>query len=148
MLRLMWQVRELAHDCLALIFPLAILALSESSGTFGRLIGSRIALYWGRVSYSLYMTHNVTLWILKALSPVRQEGAGILQFSIYIASISAVAIFTYHFVEEPCRKWMRAQGSPAAAVQPNQGDSTAAASGKRVHRSIRHHFSGCIIHRP
>jgi peptidoglycan/LPS O-acetylase OafA/YrhL len=124
MLILMWQVRELAHDCLALIFPLAILALSESSGTFGRLIGSRIALYWGRVSYSLYMTHNVTLWILKALSPVRQEGAGILQFSIYIASISAVAIFTYHFVEEPCRKWMRAQGSPAAAVQPNQGDST------------------------
>jgi peptidoglycan/LPS O-acetylase OafA/YrhL len=113
MLIIMWEVRQLTHDWLALIFPLVVLTVSESSGTFGRLVGSRVAVYWGRVSYSLYMTHNVTLWILKALLPVRQQGAGILQLFVYIVSISAVAILTYQFVEEPCRKWMRTPGNPA-----------------------------------
>jgi peptidoglycan/LPS O-acetylase OafA/YrhL len=107
---LLWEFRHIAPDWLALIFPFVIFAVAASSGAFKGLLGSRIAVYWGRVSYSLYMTHNVTLWILKAFLPVRNGGAGMVVFSVYIVSISVVAIFTYHFVEEPCRTWMRAQG--------------------------------------
>jgi peptidoglycan/LPS O-acetylase OafA/YrhL len=118
---LLWELRYIAPDWLALIFPFVILAVAESSGVFERLLGSRIAVYWGRVSYSLYMTHNVTLWILKVVLPVRRDGAGVTVFSIYIVSISIVAILTYHFVEEPCRAWMRAQGRHESTCAANAG---------------------------
>jgi peptidoglycan/LPS O-acetylase OafA/YrhL len=116
---LVWEYRRLAPDWLALVFPFVILAVAESSGFFGRLLGSKIAVYWGRVSYSLYMTHNVTLWLLKAFLPVHSGGAGILLFFVYIASISVVAVLTYHFVEEPARKWMRARNRGAAGFVSN-----------------------------
>ncbi len=104
---LVWEVPHVAPDWLAMSFPLVILAVAESSGVFERVVGSRAAVYWGRVSYSLYMTHNVTLWLLKALLPVHQSDSRIPLFFVYMASVSAVAIATYHLVEEPCRKWMR-----------------------------------------
>lgn len=104
---LLHGLRYIAPDWLALIFPLVILTLAESTGTLARIVDSRAAVYWGKVSYSLYMTHNVTLWILKARVPAPQGGAGILLFSVYFASIAVIAILTYHFVEEPCRAWMR-----------------------------------------
>jgi peptidoglycan/LPS O-acetylase OafA/YrhL len=107
---LIWRVRHIAPDWLALFFPFLILAVAESSGQFERLLGSKIAVYWGRVSYSLYMTHSVTLWILKARLPVPKNGASPMVFSVYCATISVVAVLTYHFVEEPCRTWMRGQG--------------------------------------
>ena len=113
---LVWEYRRLAPDWLVLIFPFVILAVAESSGFFGRLVGSKTAVYWGRVSYSLYMTHNVTLWLLKAVLPVHPGGVGMLLFLVYIASISVVAALTYHFVEEPARKWMRARSHGAAEL--------------------------------
>jgi peptidoglycan/LPS O-acetylase OafA/YrhL len=106
-LTLLCKDRSLASDWLSLIFPLVVLAIAESSGIFKGLLGSRPVVYWGRVSYSLYMTHNITLWILKASLPVPKLGAGVLLFAAYIASICIVSTLTYHFVEEPCRKWMR-----------------------------------------
>ncbi len=109
---LIWEIRHLAPDWLALVFPFVILIVAESSGIFEMLMGSRIAVYWGRVSYSLYMTHNLTLWLLKAFLPVNKGGASILLFCVYIASICVVASATYHFVEEPFRKWMRARARP------------------------------------
>jgi len=109
---LIHHFRYVAPDWLALLFPFVILALAESTGILARIVDSRIAVYWGKVSYSLYMTHNVTLWILKARAPAPQSGASILLFSIYIISIAIVAICTYHFVEEPCRAWMRTWNRP------------------------------------
>jgi peptidoglycan/LPS O-acetylase OafA/YrhL len=110
---LVWEYRSITPYWLALVFPFVILAVAESSGVFGRLLGSRLVVYWGRVSYSLYMTHNVTLWLLKAILPFHQGRAGIPLLFVYITSIGVVAALTYHFVEEPARKWMRAQ-SPMA----------------------------------
>ena len=110
------RVDGATSDWFALVFPLAIFAIAMSSGILAKLLGSRQAVYWGKVSYSLYMTHNVTLWLLKALLPVRAGGLTVSIFVIYLVSISVVAILTYHFVEEPARKWMRARGRRKTAV--------------------------------
>ena len=104
---LLWQYQHLTPYWVALVFPIVILAVAKSSGIFASLVGSKPAVYWGKVSYSLYMTHNLTLWFLKGFLPVHQGGARSLPFFVYVGSIGVVAAFTYHFVEEPARRWMR-----------------------------------------
>jgi len=103
----------LSPEWIAVAFPLAILALASSKGIVAYLFSTKPAVYWGRVSYSLYMTHAMTLWVLKAVIPLRPVAPSILQVVIYVASIGIVASLTYHFVEEPARLWMRRLSLPA-----------------------------------
>ncbi|MGA3264077.1 MAG: acyltransferase, partial [Terracidiphilus sp.] len=51
-----WAFPDIFHISLVLVFPFVIFEVAESSGVFARLLGSRMVVYWGRVSYSLYMT--------------------------------------------------------------------------------------------
>jgi peptidoglycan/LPS O-acetylase OafA/YrhL len=118
-LALIWKYRSINPYWLALLFPFVILAVAESSGLLGNIVGSKIAVYWGKVSYSLYMTHNVTLWLLKAFLPIHPGWKGDALYFIYIASIGIVAALTYHLVEEPARKWMRARGQSAVERDSN-----------------------------
>lgn len=120
----------LSPDWLALLFPLLILAVARSSGPLRAFLGSRPLVYWGKVSYSLYMTHNVTLWLLKALLPIRRPGPPLLVSVTYIVCIALAAVLTYHVVEEPARKWMRSlragRRSQPRGLPSNQDTATAA----------------------
>jgi peptidoglycan/LPS O-acetylase OafA/YrhL len=122
-LALLWRQPQMAGHWLVLTFPLLILAIARSNRLAGRALASRPALYWGRVSYSLYMTHSVTLWPLKAFFPLR-ESAGFAHriglACIWIGSIAVVAALTYHFVEEPARHWMRGKSPFAKRVAANR----------------------------
>jgi peptidoglycan/LPS O-acetylase OafA/YrhL len=109
MLILVWNFQCIASEWIALVFPFVILTVAESSGFINRMLSARVVMYWGKVSYSLYMTHNVTLWVLKALFPFHKNGAWIYQFVLYLTFISIITMLTYHFVEKPARKWLRSQ---------------------------------------
>jgi peptidoglycan/LPS O-acetylase OafA/YrhL len=117
---ILWNRREMVADWAAVTFPLVILGIATSSGAISRVLGSKPAVYWGKVSYSLYMTHNVTLWPLKALAPIN-ETTTILHRSVllivYLIAIGAVAALTYHLVEEPARKWLRRRMGHASSAR-------------------------------
>lgn len=89
------------------LFPLLVMYLAVSTGIVRQVMCSRPFVYWGKVSYSLYMTHNVTLWLLKYLLPNHNNRTDIARYGIYIVAIAGVAALTYHVVEEPARKWLR-----------------------------------------
>lgn len=90
------------------LFPLLVIYLAISTGIVRRIMCSRLFVYWGKVSYSLYMTHNITLWLLKYSLPEHHDLADIARYGIYLLAIAGVAALTYHVVEEPARKWLRA----------------------------------------
>ena len=107
---LLWNQRGIASDWAAVTFPLLILGIAVSSGAVASTLGSKPAVYWGRVSYSLYMTHGVVLWPLKALAPIRETATTLHRSALlgfHLIVIGSIAAMTYHFVEEPARKWLR-----------------------------------------
>lgn len=99
-----------------LIIPfLALLLYSLANidrGPLRQLLASRVACYWGRVSYSLYMTHAVTSMVMvKLLSLATFEGRSLFVrigvCVVYFGAISLVAMLVYHLIEEPARRRMR-----------------------------------------
>jgi len=100
--------------------PLAavVYGLAWERGVIARWLGRPLMHYGGRISYSLYMTHYICILTVRSHLPTNlmadaslAERLGAL--AIESAAILLAAIFTYHFVEGPCRRWMRRLKAPA-----------------------------------
>jgi peptidoglycan/LPS O-acetylase OafA/YrhL len=94
------------------LIALFVLACAGATGPVGRLLGSRLLLWGGRISYSVYMTHFIVLMVLGVLLPVeRFAGAGLgIRIAVMAgeyAVVIAVGAACYHLVEEPSRKAIR-----------------------------------------
>ncbi|TDE87080.1 acyltransferase [Deinococcus sp. S9] len=94
------------------MMPPLILGLAYSQGAVARLLAGCVLLYWGAVSYALYLTHFIVRMSLsKVLSPERLAGtplllrAGVLMIYLLVAGLVGIAL--YHLIEEPGRRWMR-----------------------------------------
>jgi peptidoglycan/LPS O-acetylase OafA/YrhL len=116
-----------------LFIPLVV-TLAVGAGTLPRLLSTRLMVYCGHISFSLYMVHELvhTAWNWAAaqfdivLTPswsAKLTVVGVLA----VALVGAVLL--YHFVEEPARIWMRrmvkvreipveSQDAPAEAADP------------------------------
>lgn len=95
------------------VIALFVLACAGATGPVGRLLGSRLLLWGGRISYSVYMTHFIVLMVLGVLLPVSRfadAGLGVRvavmagEYAVVIAAGAAC----YHLIEEPSRKAIRA----------------------------------------
>ena len=94
------------------LFIVLIYSLLFDRGIATTVFGSRICLYWGRVSYSLYMLHAVALSACHFLLPVGRfvnstSPIKSLVLGAYVTAIGVSGVLAYHFVEEPCRLRMR-----------------------------------------
>ena len=100
-------------DRVRLVVPLLIpvlYALLLQRGALARFCALPAVVYWGRVSYSLYITHFVALAIfrlafnLAGSDPLRLGAATLLQLGLIVV----MAIGTYRVIEEPGRLWLTA----------------------------------------
>jgi peptidoglycan/LPS O-acetylase OafA/YrhL len=94
------------------LIALFVLACAGADGPVGRILGSRVLRWGGRVSYSVYMTHFIVLMVLGVLLPVEGfagAGAGTRLgiLALYYAAAVAAGAVCYHAVEEPARRWIR-----------------------------------------
>jgi peptidoglycan/LPS O-acetylase OafA/YrhL len=89
-------------------FALLIWALADNSE--GWLAGS-VAVYWGQVSYSLYMTNGLCeIFLNRALpaanfvsaSPLIRSGI----VAAYLFVVGLAAVLAFHYVETPARRWL------------------------------------------
>ena len=99
---------------IVLSFPLLIFALAHGGGLGGRFLATRPAVFGGRISYALYMTHAVVLLVFgKLLPPDRFVGSGLATrlgvVALYLATMIVAAALTWRFVEEPSRRYLRRQ---------------------------------------
>lgn len=79
---------------------LLLLGLALGGGAAARALSSRVAVYLGKASYSMYILHIPILWWY--LRWVRAASA-----SIYISAVIAVSAVVYRYVEEPANRWLR-----------------------------------------
>jgi peptidoglycan/LPS O-acetylase OafA/YrhL len=94
------------------LFVPLVVTLAVGFGTLPKLLSTRVMVYCGHISFSLYMVHELVHtawnWTVAQFEIILVPGwiaklavAGVLA----IAVVGAVLL--YHFVEEPARLWMR-----------------------------------------
>ncbi len=113
---------------LLLTWPPLVLSLTSASGWLGRMLSTRVALFFGNISYSLYMLHAVvgkmataTFYRTPNLLPTPwRELFGVA----FLLSIVLLAWLSFRFFEMPVRFWLRTSlhrapvsaGPPSAAL--------------------------------
>ena len=96
---------------LLLAWPPLVLALTSNAGLTSRVLSTRVALFFGNISYSIYMLHmvfSITLFALlrrrpDLLTTARAQwlGAVFLLFTVLASWLS------FRFFEMPVRFWLR-----------------------------------------
>jgi peptidoglycan/LPS O-acetylase OafA/YrhL len=94
------------------LFVPLVVTLAIGFGTLPRLLSTRIMVYCGHISFSLYMVHELVHtawnWTVAQFEIILVPGwiaklavAGVLAIAVVGAAL------LYHLVEEPARRWMR-----------------------------------------
>lgn len=96
-----WQV---------LLVPPLLFSIALNAGPVARLLARPLPEYLGRISYSLYITHYVVIISMRFLIMMpRIERSVPLTLALTVIEIVIIyllARFTYHYIEEPARKWL------------------------------------------
>lgn len=94
-----------------LLFVPLVVMLSIGSGTLPALLSTRILVYGGQISFSLYMVHELVHtawnWAAEQFELVLAGPAGPWWLTAIFAVTLACSALLYHVVEEPARHWMR-----------------------------------------
>ncbi|MFW9260819.1 acyltransferase family protein [Nostoc sp. CALU 546] len=113
-----WSYWRSLHDWLVLpAFCLLILAVSvKNNGVISRFLSSRLMLYLGTISYSIYMIH----WFLQELLKIfwiyefnKAFGKGFTEYEtltslgVFLMIVLLTASLTYRFVEVPARNYLK-----------------------------------------
>jgi len=91
-----------AFWCVPLL-GIIVLGLANHQCFVSRLCSTKLFLFGGYISYSLYMIHELCLIVLGKADAALGEFAPIID----ILAIVIFASFLFFFVEQPCRKAMR-----------------------------------------
>jgi peptidoglycan/LPS O-acetylase OafA/YrhL len=91
------------------LFALLIYGLAKQRGIFARILSTRVFVFLGEISYSLYLTH-LTVWLNmegfnREHSFLRQ--ASMLNFSVCLVLSLGLAAAIYRGIEEPYRRVLR-----------------------------------------
>jgi peptidoglycan/LPS O-acetylase OafA/YrhL len=108
-----------------LVVPSMLLGLAHGHGRVTRFFAHPWMVYWGKVSFALYMTHYLWLWVMHTIVPLETVAAYDAPLRVVIGLVHvlppfAIAAAMYHVVEEPSRRWLThrvaAQRPPAAVT--------------------------------
>ena len=108
------------------LFPPLLLGLTSDRSAVGGLLSTPVALWFGRTSYALYMSHAAAQRILKTALPAERfagasPGLRAAVFLVNVLFILGGMAALYYLVEVPARNWMRRFGrrwSPQRAKPP------------------------------
>jgi peptidoglycan/LPS O-acetylase OafA/YrhL len=94
------------------LFVPLVVTLAIGIGTLPRLLSTRVMVYCGHISFSLYMVHELVHtawnWTVAQFEIVLVPGWVAKLVVVGVLAIAVVgAVLLYHFVEEPARLWMR-----------------------------------------
>ena len=95
----------------ALLFMPLVVTLAIGVGVLPTLLSTRLLVYGGQISFSLYMihepVHTAWNWAVQQYAIVLEKPVAKLVVVGLIAAATGAAMLLYHLVEEPSRRWMR-----------------------------------------
>ena len=112
-----------------IIIPLLVLwlgALALSEGRPSRFLSTKVLVYGGFISYSLYLVHIVWYGLWRAGLDVAGITGGpvyLLATLFLIASTIGWAYLLWRFIEEPAREWMRSKAGARRVPTEEAGEA-------------------------
>ncbi|OUL18201.1 acyltransferase [Nostoc sp. 106C] len=115
-----WDHLRSLHDWLILpAFSLLILAVSvNNNNVISKILNSRLMLYLGTISYSIYMVHWFFQELLKLFWVYKYKdvfGKGFTEYEAlmylggFLMSVLLAASLTYRFIEVPMRNYLKSR---------------------------------------
>ena len=105
-----------------LLFVPLVATLAVGAGSLPRILSTRLMVYGGQISFSLYMVHELVHtawgWIVEQFDLVPQENPWKWNIMGLLVIAVAAASVLYHVVEEPGRRWMRRMVDIRAVNRP------------------------------
>jgi peptidoglycan/LPS O-acetylase OafA/YrhL len=99
---------------LIVCFAALVLGLVKSTWIGQWLLGSRLLVYLGEISYSLYLAHGLVINLLKPGFRYMVESLGLdsplwstFRLAIFLCAIVVAGHVVYTYVESPCRHFLR-----------------------------------------
>jgi peptidoglycan/LPS O-acetylase OafA/YrhL len=114
-----------------------VVTLAVGAGSLPAVLSTRALVYGGKVSFSLYMVHELVHqgWDWAAaqyrIDMAPSWGTKLVVLALLGGSF-AMAVVLFHFVEEPARHWMRGMVST-----PERKSRTADAKSDVTHRTLK-----------
>jgi peptidoglycan/LPS O-acetylase OafA/YrhL len=97
---------------------MTLIGIALAGGMPGRILSSRLAVFLGKSSYSVYILHIPLLWSYKRWAPYWFPGMSSTAMAlIYMGGVVLISAVVYHFLEEPANQFLRA---PANARKPSE----------------------------
>ncbi|MCX6484649.1 MAG: acyltransferase [Mycobacterium sp.] len=95
----------------ALMFMPLVVTLAIGVGVLPTLLSTRLLVYGGQISFSLYMIHEPvhTAWnwaVAQYAIDLPKSTAKLAVVGLIVAAVAAATLL-FHVVEEPSRRWMR-----------------------------------------
>jgi peptidoglycan/LPS O-acetylase OafA/YrhL len=111
------------------LFVPLVMTLAIGAGSLPWLLSTRLMVYGGRISFCLYMVHELmdTAWLWTAEQfqlTLHGDGGKLLVVGLLTITFGA-AIVLFHCVEEPARRWMRRMVDAGELNASAQTDLTA-----------------------
>lgn len=105
------------ESTIVLIFPFILIGLTSEASTTARLFSRPLALWLGRLSYALYMTHGIAEKIIKIVLPSSHFAHSLLAVRFFVLLGQLYLIFVmmvglHYLVEIPSRNFLRNIWSP------------------------------------
>jgi peptidoglycan/LPS O-acetylase OafA/YrhL len=102
------------------LVPPLILGLAYGRGRLTRVLAHPLLVYAGKISFALYMTHYLWLWVMHRYVPLATLATHGLPVRIawvlaHALPMPIIAAVTYHVIEEPARHWLMRGARPARA---------------------------------
>ncbi|MEZ0225864.1 MAG: acyltransferase family protein [Alphaproteobacteria bacterium] len=100
------------HDILMIaLFTLLIYALTNIRGWANVVFSNRVVVYLGTISYSLYMLQWFYLLLIAKYRGIQFAGEPFFDWHFFAETLGLIAVsaLSYHCLEHPARKWIRAQ---------------------------------------
>lgn len=115
------------------LFALVVLVFAFEGGTASAILRSRLPVFLGTISYSIYMTHvfverrifdaagaldkllRIQVFTHRDINGVdfyflgTRMWHGDVAYAVYLAMVVVMSCFTYRWIEKPGREWVRAR---------------------------------------
>jgi len=101
---------------------LVVWSAAQASGPVAAWLASRPMVFWGQVSFALYMTHAIVIFVLQHVVVPESFGGSPLPVRLavlagYLAVMAAVAVAAFLLVEKPSRERLRRLLLPGRAAR-------------------------------
>jgi peptidoglycan/LPS O-acetylase OafA/YrhL len=123
------------EQAILVAFAALIVALTNERDWLARVLGTRVLVYLGEISFAVYMFH----WVARVIVRIGLEKAGLFEdipspaiVALYIAATFVGAVAIYHLIEVPSRARLRSLLTGQARARTHELEGQGQASRRRV----------------